>query len=130
MLTLALALLAPGLPSSTQDPDRLFPLPSDDMVVEVGEEEDSMTMEDMVMEYSRLTDQHVLFDDETRGYLASCHTGLRRSLVIPKVEVQAMFEHLLDRIPDIKLEGEVGYLHSHFIDGVKSMPVKYTPQAA
>ena len=49
---------------------------------------------------------------------------------LARLEIRIMFEHLLDRIPDIELEGEVGYLHSHFIDGVKSMPVKYTPQAA
>ena len=39
-----------------------------------------------------------------------------------------MFEQLLRRFPDIEPNGEPEYLRSHFIDGVKHMPVKFTPE--
>ena len=39
-----------------------------------------------------------------------------------------MFEELLKRLPDIELDGDPQLLRSHFIDGVKSMPVSYTPE--
>ena len=40
-----------------------------------------------------------------------------------------MFEHVLRRLPDIELAGPVEYLRSHFIDGIKHMPVRFTPDA-
>jgi len=95
MLTVALALLACGLSSSAQDPDRLFPLPTADMVVDAGDDEDFTSLLDMVTEYGRLTNQEILITKETMGYLRSEGTGLRRSMVIPKAEVQAVFEHVL-----------------------------------
>ena len=33
-----------------------------------------------------------------------------------------MFEHLLDRLPDIRQAGEVQRLQSRFINGVKHLP--------
>jgi type II secretory pathway component GspD/PulD (secretin) len=81
----------------TQTPDRLFPMPSADMVVAVGEQGDSWSVWDMAMDYGRLTNQHFIIDDETKGYLESNRTGLRRSLVVPKAEVQAVFEHVLEQ---------------------------------
>jgi hypothetical protein len=41
-----------------------------------------------------------------------------------------MFEELLKRLPDIGLDGDPRLLRSHSIDGVKAMPVSYTPEAA
>jgi len=38
-----------------------------------------------------------------------------------------MFEELLKRMPDLELDGPVRRLRSNFINGVKSMPVKFTP---
>jgi hypothetical protein len=40
-----------------------------------------------------------------------------------------MFEHLLDRVPDIRLNGDVQRLQSQFINGVKHIPVAFTPSA-
>jgi hypothetical protein len=40
-----------------------------------------------------------------------------------------MFEQVLERLPDIELDGEVSYMRSHFIDGVKHIPIKFTPEA-
>jgi cytochrome P450 len=48
---------------------------------------------------------------------------------LARLEIRVMFEHLLRRLPDIALDGEVRMLRSHFIDGVKSMPVRFTPRA-
>ncbi len=40
-----------------------------------------------------------------------------------------MFEHVLDRMPDIRLDGKVERLQSQFISGVKHIPVAF-PLAA
>ncbi len=40
-----------------------------------------------------------------------------------------MFEHLLDRMPDIHLDGEVQRLQSAFINGVKHLPIAFSPGA-
>ena len=38
-----------------------------------------------------------------------------------------MFEELLERLPDIELAGPVERLRSNFINGIKHMPVQFTP---
>jgi cholest-4-en-3-one 26-monooxygenase len=40
-----------------------------------------------------------------------------------------MFERLLDRMPDIRLDGDVQRLRSNFINGIKHLPVAFTPSA-
>ena len=37
-----------------------------------------------------------------------------------------MFAEILRRLDQIEIAGEVQYLRSHFIDGVKHLPVKFT----
>ena len=49
---------------------------------------------------------------------------------LARMEIRVMFEHLLDRMPDIRLDGEVERLQSQFINGVKHIPVAFTPSAA
>ncbi len=49
---------------------------------------------------------------------------------LARMEIRVMFEHLLRRMPDLELSGPVEYLRSHFIDGVKHMPVRFTPENA
>jgi cytochrome P450 len=49
---------------------------------------------------------------------------------LARMEIRVMFEELLRRLPDIELAGEVRMLRSHFIDGIKSIPVRFTPEAA
>jgi len=46
---------------------------------------------------------------------------------LARMEIRVMFEHLLDRMPDIRLDGEVERLQSQFISGVKHIPVAFTP---
>ena len=48
---------------------------------------------------------------------------------LARMEIRVMFEHLLDRMPDIRLDGEVQRLQSQFINGVKHLPVAFTPSA-
>ena len=46
---------------------------------------------------------------------------------LARMEIRVMFEHLLDRVPDIREDGEVQRLQSQFINGVKHLPVAFTP---
>jgi cholest-4-en-3-one 26-monooxygenase len=54
------------------------------------------------------------------------HFCLGNSLA--RLEIRAMFEELIKRVPDIELAGTVRRLRSNFINGVKSIPVRYTPE--
>src|SRR5437016_2735793 len=47
---------------------------------------------------------------------------------LARLEIQIMFEELLRRLPDIELAGPVARLRSNFINGIKSMPVRFTPE--
>ncbi len=46
---------------------------------------------------------------------------------LARLEIRVMFEELLKRMPDIQLAGPVRRLRSNFINGIKEMPVKFTP---
>jgi cholest-4-en-3-one 26-monooxygenase len=48
---------------------------------------------------------------------------------LARMEIRVMFEHLLDRLPDLRLAGDVQRLQSQFINGVKHLPVAFTPSA-
>ena len=48
---------------------------------------------------------------------------------LARMEIRVMFEHLLDRMPDIRQDGEAERLQSQFINGVKHLPVAFTPSA-
>ena len=48
---------------------------------------------------------------------------------LARMEIRVMFEHLLDRMPDIRQAGEAQRLQSQFINGVKHLPVAFTPSA-
>ncbi len=48
---------------------------------------------------------------------------------LARMEIRVMFEHLLDRMPDIRLDGKVQRLQSQFISGVKHIPVAFPPAA-
>ena len=38
-----------------------------------------------------------------------------------------MFKGIAERLPDIRLAGDLDYLRSNFIGGIKKMPVEFTP---
>ena len=48
---------------------------------------------------------------------------------LARLEIKVMFEELLRRLPDIELAGQVERLRSSFINGIKRMPVRFTPEA-
>lgn len=48
---------------------------------------------------------------------------------LARMEIRVMFEHLLDRMPEMRLAGEVERLQSPFINGVKHIPVTFPPAA-
>jgi cholest-4-en-3-one 26-monooxygenase len=48
---------------------------------------------------------------------------------LARMEIRVMFEHLLDRLPDIHQAGDMQRLQSQFINGVKHLPVAFTPSA-
>jgi cholest-4-en-3-one 26-monooxygenase len=48
---------------------------------------------------------------------------------LAKLEIRVMFEELLNRLPDIARAGDIQRLRSNFINGIKHMPVKFTPAA-
>ena len=44
---------------------------------------------------------------------------------LARMEIRVMFEHLLDRVPDIEQAGPPERLQSRFINGVKHLPVRF-----
>jgi cholest-4-en-3-one 26-monooxygenase len=46
---------------------------------------------------------------------------------LARAEIKATMRQLVTRLPDLSLNGPVNRLHSDFVNGVKTMPVKYTP---
>jgi cholest-4-en-3-one 26-monooxygenase len=47
---------------------------------------------------------------------------------LARMEIRIMFEEVLRRLPDIQLDGEPQRLRSNFINGVKHIPVRFTPE--
>lgn len=48
---------------------------------------------------------------------------------LARMELKLIFREILERIPDMRLAGDVEMLRSNFIGGVKHMPVTFTPGA-
>ena len=46
---------------------------------------------------------------------------------LARMQLRSIFRAILERLPDIQLDGEISHLRSHLIDGIKHMPVRYTP---
>lgn len=47
---------------------------------------------------------------------------------LARLEIRIMFEELLSRLPDMEVAGPVRRLRSNFINGVKELPVRFTPE--
>jgi len=47
---------------------------------------------------------------------------------LARMEIRLMFEQILTRLPDIALAGEPEQLRSNLINGIKHMPVRFTPE--
>ncbi len=46
---------------------------------------------------------------------------------LARMELRLIFREIVTRIPDMKIAGDVSFLRSNFIGGVKHMPVSFTP---
>ena len=44
---------------------------------------------------------------------------------LAKMEMRAFFNHLLDRIEDVEVDGEPELLHANFVGGLKTLPIRY-----
>jgi cholest-4-en-3-one 26-monooxygenase len=49
---------------------------------------------------------------------------------LARIELRIMFEELLRRMPDVELDGEPKRLRSNFLNGIKSMPVRFPAERA
>ena len=47
---------------------------------------------------------------------------------LARLEIQTIFEEILRRLPDIEAAGPVTRLRSNFLNSIKSMPVRFTPE--
>jgi cholest-4-en-3-one 26-monooxygenase len=46
---------------------------------------------------------------------------------LARAEIRATMRQLVDRLPDVEPDGPVERLHSDFVNGIKRMPVRFTP---
>jgi cholest-4-en-3-one 26-monooxygenase len=46
-----------------------------------------------------------------------------------RMQLRCIFREILNRLPDIELCGEVTRLRGNFVDGIKSMPVRFSPES-
>lgn len=68
---------------------------------------------------ARTPNDHVTFGG------GGVHFCLGASLA--RAEIKATMRQLVDRLPDLELAGEPNRLHSDFVNGIKTMPVRFTP---
>ena len=47
---------------------------------------------------------------------------------LAELEIKIMFEELLARLPDMAMTAPPSRLRSNFINGIKHLPVKFTPE--
>ncbi len=46
---------------------------------------------------------------------------------LARAEIKATMRQIIERLPDLGLAGPVDRLHSDFVNGIKTMPVRFTP---
>ena len=49
---------------------------------------------------------------------------------LARMEIRVMFERLIQRLPDLAVSGPVEHLQSNFINGIRHLPVAFTPTRA
>lgn len=83
-----------------------------------GNRDDSIFEEPTRFDVTRNPNEHMTFG---RG---GPHLCLGNALA--RIELRVMFEDLISRIDKVELTGEIDYLRSNFVHGIKRMPVKVT----
>ena len=48
---------------------------------------------------------------------------------LARAEIKATMRQVVERLPDLELAGPPNRLHSDFVNGIKTMPVRFTPTA-
>jgi cholest-4-en-3-one 26-monooxygenase len=48
---------------------------------------------------------------------------------LARAEIKATMRQVVERLPDLELAGVPDRLHSDFVNGIKTMPVRFTPSA-
>jgi cholest-4-en-3-one 26-monooxygenase len=84
-----------------------------------GNRDEAMFEDAQAFDVGRSPNMHMAFGG------GGPHFCLGASLA--RLEIRCMFEELLSRLPDMELAGPVSRLRSNFINGIKHMPVRYTP---
>jgi hypothetical protein len=82
-------------------------------------------------------ERHEVQDDEHEGKQLNHGTNVHQSrfrasqpiVALRSTLLSSAIEEMLLRLPGLELAGDVRTLRSHFIDGVKSIPVRFTPQS-
>ena len=46
---------------------------------------------------------------------------------LARLQLRVMFEEIVARLPDVSLAAEPRRLHSNLINGIKEMPIRFTP---
>lgn len=72
-----------------------------------------------VFDVTRDPNEHLAF-----GYGQHRCLGAR----LAQLQLRVMFTELLGRIPDMEITGPIRRLRTNFINGIKHMPVKFTPE--
>lgn len=67
----------------------------------------------------RTPNEHVAFGGGGAHYCLGAN--------LAKLELEIIFDEILERMPDMEIAGPVGRLRSNFIGGIKHMPVRFTP---
>ncbi len=98
------------------------PVSEGDKVVfwHISANRDSTVFEDpYTFDISRSPNEHVAFGG------GGPHFCLGANLA--RLEIRVMFEEILRRLPDMEMAGPVERLRSNFINGLKHVPVRFTP---
>jgi cytochrome P450 len=83
-----------------------------------GNRDENIFLDPNKMDVTRNPNEHVTFG---RG---GPHMCLGNSLA--RIELRVMFEDLINRVDKVERTGEVDFLRSNFVHGIKRMPVKVT----
>jgi cholest-4-en-3-one 26-monooxygenase len=84
--------------------------------------DESVFEDPMRFDITRSPNEHVAFGG------GGPHFCLGANLA--RVEIRVMFQELLRRMPDFELAGPVARLRSNFINGIKHLPISFSPSPA
>ena len=99
--------------------ERLRRLPRHEVIA--GDFDQRRFPDPFTFDIRRTPNEHLAFG------LKSPHKCLGEHLA--RVEIKVLFEELLPRLADIRLNGQVQRLRSNFISGIKHLPVTFTPES-